>query len=189
MHADEASSSSPRQRRKTLRTPSGRAGAAVGASRASRTPDCGLICVLHLRPSVHLRLKILVNFWELVAGRRAASKGSVMGAACLWRGRQRQHARARVLPKTHLNTTPRKSREFRSRLFVNGLAHAELLVVEKRHHGAGTALTRTKKVGAVSGAPLTVTSTVCTSPTVPVTFCTAPPSVGQAARSVEVSTE
>jgi hypothetical protein len=28
--------------RKTLRTTSGRAGAAVGASRASRTPECGI---------------------------------------------------------------------------------------------------------------------------------------------------
>ena len=53
----------------------------------------------------------------------------------------------------------------------------------------GVAFTRTKIDGAVSGmAPLRVTSTVCTSPTVPVTVWVAVTSVGQAARSVEVCT-
>jgi hypothetical protein len=37
-------SSSQREGGKTLRTASGRAGAAEGASRASRTPECGMLC-------------------------------------------------------------------------------------------------------------------------------------------------
>ena len=93
-----------------------------------------------------------------------------------------------VCSPKHLDTTPRKSREFRSRLFVNDLAHAELLVMEKPHHGASNALTRTKRVCAVNGAPLTVTATVSTPSKVLVTVCVAAASTGQLARSVEVST-
>ena len=73
---------------------------------------------------------------------------------------------------------------------ISRLAHAELLLAEKLDHEAGTAWTRTKNFGAVSGmVALSVTWTVCTSPTVPVTVCVAVASTGQVARSVEVCTE